>query len=99
MPPLWRNASTAARPQSTISAVERDSSDGNATPVATARRVTAVLDAFLAADADLGVTELAARLGLAKSVVHRLLAALTNAEYVRHDPATRRYSLGPQAIR
>ena len=57
------------------------------------------LDAFLEADRDLGVTELAARLGLAKSVVHRLMTALADAEYLAHDHASRRYSLGPKALR
>jgi DNA-binding IclR family transcriptional regulator len=61
--------------------------------------VTAVLDAFAAAETDLGVTELAAQLGLAKSVVHRLVKALVDAEYVAHNPATRRYSLGRKAVR
>jgi IclR family acetate operon transcriptional repressor len=68
-------------------------------PTATVGRVTAVLDAFLEADRDLGVTELAAQLGLAKSVVHRLMTALTDAEYLAHDVGSRRYSLGPKALR
>jgi IclR family transcriptional regulator, acetate operon repressor len=79
--------------------VEQDSDTRNGTPTATVARVTAVLDAFAAADTDLGVTELASHLGLAKSVVHRLVKALVDAEYVAHSPATRRYSLGPKAVR
>src|SRR5262249_1100293 len=43
--------------------------------------------------------ELAAQLGLAKSVVHRLMTALTDAEYLSHDVTTRRYALGPKALR
>jgi IclR family acetate operon transcriptional repressor len=76
-----------------------DPRNGSSKPTATVGRVTAVLDAFLDADRDLGVTELAARLGLAKSVVHRLMTALAEAEYLSHDNATRRYSLGPKALR
>jgi IclR family acetate operon transcriptional repressor len=68
-------------------------------PTATVGRVTAVLDAFLEADRDLGVTELASQLGLAKSVVHRLMTALTDAEYLAHDAGSRRYALGPKAVR
>jgi DNA-binding IclR family transcriptional regulator len=82
--------------------VEEQSSarrNGVLKPTATVGRVTAVLDAFLEADRDLGVTELAARLGLAKSVVHRLMTALTDAEYLAHDVGSRRYSLGPKALR
>lgn len=79
--------------------MERDSDARNSTPTATVARVTAVLDAFAAADIDLGVTELAKQLGLAKSVVHRLVNALVDAQYVAHNPATRRYSLGPKAVR
>jgi IclR family acetate operon transcriptional repressor len=80
--------------------VEHDSDGGNtATPTATVSRVTAVLDAFLTVDGELGVTELAAQLGLAKSVVHRLVTALADADYLSHNPATRRYSLGTKAVR
>ncbi len=58
-----------------------------------------MLDAFLVAEGDLGVTELAERLGLAKSVSHRLVAALTDAGYLARNPVTRRYRLGPKAVR
>jgi IclR family transcriptional regulator, acetate operon repressor len=78
---------------------ERDSDAGTGLPTATVGRVTAVLDAFLEADGDLGVTELAAQLGLAKSVLHRVVSALADAEYLAHDVATRRYSLGSKAVR
>jgi IclR family transcriptional regulator, acetate operon repressor len=78
---------------------ERDSDGRNGLPTATVGRVTAVLDAFLEAEGDLGVTELAAQLRLAKSVVHRVVSALADAEYLSHDLATRRYSLGPRAVR
>jgi IclR family transcriptional regulator, acetate operon repressor len=80
-------------------AVEQHSALGNSTPTATVRRVTAVLDAFIAAGGDLGVTELASQLGLAKSVVHRLVTALTEAEYLSQAAGTRRYALGPKALR
>lgn len=85
-------------------AAERASDDqanaAAATPTATVQRVTAVLDAFLAgAGSDIGITELAAQLGLGKSVVHRLVTALSDADYLSHDVVTRRYSLGPKAVR
>jgi IclR family acetate operon transcriptional repressor len=68
-------------------------------PTATVGRVTAILDAFLEARGDLGVTELAMQLGLGKSVVHRVVTALVDSEYLAHDLTTRRYSLGPKAVR
>jgi IclR family transcriptional regulator, acetate operon repressor len=80
--------------------VERDSVGRNAAaPTATVARVTAVLDAFLENGASMGVTELATRLGLAKSVVHRLVTALVGAGYLDHDASTRQYGLGPKAVR
>jgi DNA-binding IclR family transcriptional regulator len=62
-------------------------------------RVVGVLDTFVGTNRDLGVTEIAARLGLSKSVVHRLVSALAEAGYLAHDPTTRRYSLGHKAVR
>jgi DNA-binding IclR family transcriptional regulator len=79
--------------------VEQGSDLGNATPTATVRRLTSILDSFLQADSDLGITQLAGRLGLAKSVVHRLVTALVDTGYLSHSHASRRYTLGPQAVR
>jgi len=47
------------------------------------------------AEPNLGVTQIANRLGLSKAVVHRILTALRNKGFVEFDPASRRYSLGP----
>lgn len=47
---------------------------------------------------DLGVTEIAAELGLTKTAVHRILTALRSRELIAADPVTRRYSLGHAAI-
>lgn len=78
---------------------ERRSANTTETPTASVARVTALLDTFVDARTDLGVTEIAARLGLAKSVVHRLLSALTKAGYLSQTANTRRYTLGPRATR
>jgi DNA-binding IclR family transcriptional regulator len=56
-------------------------------------RATAILDAFRD-QPTLGVSELARRLGLHKSTIHRLLATLEHTGYVVQDPETERYSLG-----
>ncbi|GGM05772.1 IclR family transcriptional regulator [Dactylosporangium sucinum] len=47
---------------------------------------------------DLGVTEIAAELGLTKAAVHRILTALRNRDLVAVDPTTRRYALGHAAV-
>jgi IclR family transcriptional regulator, KDG regulon repressor len=46
------------------------------------------------AGGELGVSELARRLGLGKSTVHRLLATLTAERILEHDPAAGTYRLG-----
>ena len=48
----------------------------------------------LAAGGSLGVTDVARRVGLPKSVTHRLLSSLRSADLVKVEPKTRRYSLG-----
>ena len=68
-------------------------------PAATMQRLIALLDTFLVGPGELGVTDLAKRLGLAKSVVHRLVTALSGAGYLAHNPSTRRYRLGPKTVR
>jgi DNA-binding IclR family transcriptional regulator len=78
---------------------ERRIANAAETPNASVARVTALLDTFVEARSDLGVTEIATRLGLAKSVVHRLVTALTKAGYLSQTQNTHRYSLGPRATR
>lgn len=55
------------------------------------------LSAFRNGQGDLGVTELSRRLGLDKSVVHRILQALTEERYLERNPHTRRYRVGLRA--
>lgn len=43
---------------------------------------------------DLGVTEIAAALGLTKAAVHRILTALRSRDLITLDTSTRRYALG-----
>lgn len=52
-----------------------------------------VLDCF-AADAELGVSEIARRLGVSKSTVHRLLTTLASRGLVERSPVTSKYRLG-----
>lgn len=55
---------------------------------------TRVLEAFNAEDRELGVREIAGKLGLSKSTAHRLLVTLAATQLVEQDPATGRYRLG-----
>src|SRR2546428_1988281 len=65
--------------------------------VQSADRALAILAAFSSARADLGVSELAAELGLHKSTVSRLLAVLQARGLVRRDGD--RFSPGPELAR
>ena len=67
-------------------------------PPSAAHRVAEVLDSFVAARSDLGVSEIARSMNCSKSVVHRILAALVDTGYVASDPITRRYRLGAKAV-
>ena len=58
------------------------------------RNAARLLCAFTPADRDLGVSELAARLGLAKSTVHRILTTLAAEGLIERDASTGRYRLG-----
>ena len=67
--------------------------------VATIERALSVLDLMAATDSDdLGVTEIARKLGLSKAVVHRVLVTLVARDYLKVDANSRRYSLGPMAL-
>ncbi len=58
------------------------------------RNAARLMAAFTPSDRDLGVSELAVRLGLAKSTVHRLLTTLSLEHFVERDATTGRYRLG-----
>lgn len=58
------------------------------------RNAARLMAAFTPSDLDLGVSELAVRLGLAKSTVHRLLTTLSREHFIERDATTGRYRLG-----
>lgn len=60
----------------------------------TVRTTTALLRQFTAAEPELGVSEVARRMGLDKATVHRALKALCTERFVEQDPVTKRYRLG-----
>jgi len=62
----------------------------------TVRAVERALDILLCFtnESDLGLTEIATRVGLHKSTVHRLLASLENKGFIIRDPASEKYKLG-----
>ncbi|MGO1975476.1 MAG: IclR family transcriptional regulator [Propionibacteriaceae bacterium] len=68
---------------------------GRRSPLQTVDRALRVLLSFSERRTDWGVSELAADFGLDKSAAQRILAALSAQGFLRADPYTRRYSLGP----
>lgn len=65
------------------------------TPLKTVDRALCVLVSFSERRTDWGVLELAEHFDIDKSVAQRLLAALTARGFLRANPVTHRYSLGP----
>lgn len=63
-------------------------------PLESASRVIRVLEVLSSAGGNLSLSELAGRLGLPKSSVHRLLAVLMAHGLVEQDASTKRYQLG-----
>lgn len=57
-------------------------------------RAVAILNAFSSDEHELGVTEIANRLGLHKSTVHRFMVNLDAAGMIERNPRTGRYRLG-----
>jgi DNA-binding IclR family transcriptional regulator len=68
------------------------------TPLKLLDRTLSLLGAFTPAEPEWGVTELAGRLALPKSTVHRILHVLTAHRYLARDPGTGRFRLGPGAL-
>lgn len=60
----------------------------------TARKAIQLLRQFSRAEPELGVSDLARRLGVDRASVHRLLRALLAERFIEQDPATRLYRLG-----
>lgn len=86
---------TAERPlpEAKPKAPDRTDSEGRSrlSSVAMAMRL---LKAFSDGEAEIGVSALAARLGLAKSTVHRLASTLVAESMLEQNPETGRYRLG-----
>ena len=61
-------------------------------------RGLAVLSAFTPDRPDLGISELARKLGLTRSTTHRYVATLTTLGYLQQDDSTRKYRLGPRVL-
>lgn len=61
-------------------------------------RALAILDAFSLAEPALSLTDLAARVNLAKSTATRLLAVLEERGYLERSPDTERYQIGVRAF-
>jgi DNA-binding IclR family transcriptional regulator len=59
-----------------------------------ADRVLRVLELFNAGERNLSLSEIADRMSLPKSSVHRLLSTLLAHGFIERDPSTRRYRLG-----
>ncbi|GAA4252972.1 IclR family transcriptional regulator [Dactylosporangium darangshiense] len=60
----------------------------------TVDRALRVLEAFLTEDRDLGVLELARKVDLDKSVIHRILTTLVRRGFLEQNPVSRRYRVG-----
>ena len=76
-----------------------DEGESQSRSVAAVERAMDVLLYFGRTDQpDLGVTEIAAALGLTKAAVHRILTALRSRDLITLDTSTRRYALGHAAV-
>ena len=100
--------SSAARSiAGTASAAQATSDDGvhtgqvHSEPRGGVQSVDRALELFeqiVASEGELGLRDLAEASGLPVGTVHRLIGALVHRGYVRQNPATRRYAVGPTAI-
>lgn len=67
---------------------------GSRRTLSSVRNAARLLKAFSSREPEFGVTELAERLDLGKSTVHRLLATLVDEDLIEQDAETGRYRLG-----
>lgn len=73
--------------------------EGRSGSVQSVERALGLLEVLGSAGGPLGLTEIIAATGLPLATVHRLLATLAGRGYVRQDPESRRYVLGPGVLR
>jgi sugar lactone lactonase YvrE/DNA-binding IclR family transcriptional regulator len=84
------------RPRQRPADAEEDSAAVPGTQALT--RGLALLNLVADSPAPLRFTEIAERAGLARPTAHRILAALTEARLLRHEPVTQTYALGPRLL-
>jgi IclR family transcriptional regulator, KDG regulon repressor len=70
----------------------------NATQIKSVVRTLTLIETLSSHPAGATITALAAELSLPKSSVFRMLHTLREFDYVRQDPSTERYSLGPRFL-
>lgn len=63
-------------------------------PIETVERALFILECFRADEPELSITDISARLGIAKGTVYRFLATLAAKGYVEQDSVSKRYRLG-----
>lgn len=84
-----------------VSTSRSASASGNATGGAGTQaigRTLAVLSLFRESDGDLGISDIAKRLSLSVSTVHRIVRALVDDGYLSQDEASERYVLGRSSV-
>ena len=72
--------------------------NGGAAGTQAISRTLAVLDLLRDSRHDLGISEIAHRLSLSASTVHRIVRALVESDYLAQNQATERYYLGRAAV-
>lgn len=72
-------------------------SNADGSGVKSAERALTILELFSQRDRALTFTQVAQRLGYPRSSLHGLLHTMADRGWLRHDPATRRFTLGMRA--
>ncbi len=67
--------------------------------LSTVKKSLAVLSAIASSGSEVGISELSRNLGYSKPAIHRIVYALLEEKYLYQNPATKRYSIGPEAFR
>ncbi len=91
--------SIPARPRPASTDPKAASADGKrASGSQSLERGLDILEMIEAEDGDIGVRELARRIGLSPTIVQRLVSSLAGRGYIEKNPETARYRLGHRAM-